>query len=169
MKRDTGPNALRRGRYSRTGANYFVTVCTDKRQNIIGRPVIADKILAALREPQVGGIWRLRCCTIMPDHIHFFIELGSVHSLSRAVGRFKTLTKASLIAANTAWQENFYDHQLRTNEAAEPVIRYIFLNPYEAGLIQPGTPWPWFHCCDEDWTWFSGLTDSGQPFPEWLT
>ncbi len=74
-----------------------------------------------------------------------------------------------MISAAASWRGNFYDHRLRANESAEPVIRYIFMNPYAAKLIQPGERWPWFYCCAEDWTWFSGLTDSGQPYPEWLT
>jgi putative transposase len=167
MKRDTGPNALRRGRASLSGANYFVTACAVPREPVL-RATVADAILAALLEPETGSIWRLRCGTIMPDHIHCLIELGNVHSLSRALGRFKALTKTTLIAATASWQENFYDHRLRPNESAEPVIRYIFMNPYAAGLIQPGENWPWFCCCAEDWTWFSGLTDSGRSYPEWL-
>jgi putative transposase len=167
MKRNTGAHALRRGRYSQPGASYFITACLAAREPVL-RGTIADGILAALREPEDAGIWRQRCVGVMPDHFHCLLELGSVHPLSRALGRFKTLTKDILEAASVAWQENFYDHQLRPNEPVEPVIRYIFMNPYEAGLIQPGMKWPWFYCCEEDWAWFNGLTDGGQPFPEWL-
>jgi hypothetical protein len=35
-------------------------------------------------------------------------------------------------------------------------------------LIQPIDRWPHFYCCEEDSEWFDGLTDDGQPFPEWL-
>jgi putative transposase len=167
MKRDTGPNALRRGRTSLPGANYFITACAIPREPVL-RATVATAILRALREPERQSIWRLRCGTIMPDHIHCLIELGSIHSLPRAVGRFKALTKTIMIRAAASWQENFYDHRLRPNESAEPVIRYIFMNPYAAGLIPADEKWPWFYCCHEDWTWFSGLTDSGQPYPEWL-
>lgn len=167
MKRDTGPNALRRGRDSRPGVNYFLTVCVADRHPAL-QAAVAARLLQALREPERRGIWRLRCGTVMPDHIHCLIELGSVHSLSRALGRFKALTKPTMTAATASWQENFYDHRLRPDESVEPVIRYIYLNPYQAGLIRSGESWPWFYCCAEDWAWFDGLTDEGRPFPEWL-
>lgn len=162
MKRDTGPNALRRGRDSRPGVNYFLTICVADRHPVL-QSAVATHLLQALREPESGSIWRLRCGTIMPDHIHCLIELGSVHSLSRALGRFKALTKPTVIAASASasWQENFYDHRLRSNESVEPVIRYIHSNPYRAGLVAVGATWPWFYCAPDDWTWFSGLTDEG--------
>jgi len=137
------------------------------RQEVL-RATVTEHILLALRKPERDGIWRMRCATIMPDHIHCLIELGSVHPHSRALGRFKALTKTMLAGENTSWPENFYDHRLRLDESAEAVIRYIYLNPYHAGLVQPAESWPWFYCCAEDWTWFSGLTGSGRPFPEWL-
>jgi putative transposase len=167
MKRDTGPNALRRGRSSLPGANYFITACVDPHEPVL-RATFADAILSALHEPETGSIWRMRCGTIMPDHIHCLIELGAIHSLPRALGRFKVLTKAIMIRTAASWQRNFYDHRLRPNESVEPVIRYIFMNPYASGLIQPGERWPWFYCAPEDWTWFNQLTDLGQPYPEWL-
>ena len=89
-------------------------------------------------------------------------------SLSQAVARFKVATKGELVAATANWQINYYDHRLRPDDSDEPVFRYIHLNLYQAGLIEPGSIWPWFYCDPDDWTWFRQLTDIGRPFPEWL-
>lgn len=167
MKRNTGPNALRRGRASRHETDYFLTVCTEDRKAAITGSV-ADTMLAALHESHAAGAWRLRCLVLMPDHLHLLARLGDKLTLSQAVSRFKFATRLILGAYKARWQDNYYDHRLRVAESAEPVIRYIHSNPYEAGLVPAGATWPWFYCALEDWDWFSQLTDSGRPYPEWL-
>ena len=124
--------------------------------------------MQALLAAEADGVWRLRCATIMPDHVHLLVRLGSTLTLSQAIARLKVATKASLALQSAHWQANYYDHRIRSDEAIEPVIRYIHSNPYRAELLPTGEIWPWFHCATDDWAWFSQLTDKGAPFPEWL-
>jgi REP element-mobilizing transposase RayT len=166
-KRNTGPNALRRGRASVPHANYFVTVCVNPRRDVL-IPVAATALLDEAQRLTTDGAWILRCLTVMPDHAHLFFTLGERLTLSRAVARFKTKTQAFVRLRGTDWQDNFYDHQLRADDSVESIIRYIQLNPYQAGLVQWPQTWPHFYCRDEDWEWFRGLTDRGLPIPEWL-
>jgi hypothetical protein len=49
------------------------------------------------------------------------------------------------------------------------VFRYVFLNPYRAGLLGPADKWHGYYCDAEDWAWFAPLTSRECPFPEWLT
>jgi REP element-mobilizing transposase RayT len=167
LKRHTGPNALRRGRTSVPHANYFVTLCVEPRSDIL-LPGIAVALLAEAHRLNTDRGWVLRCATTMPDHAHLFFTLGERLSLSQTMARLKTKTQAFLRRRHADWQQNFFDHQLRPKDSAESVIRYIWMNPYRAGLATAGETWPHFYCRDEDWVWFQGLTDSGQPFPEWL-
>jgi putative transposase len=167
MKRDTGPNALRRGRFSTPGATYFVTVCVAQRSAVL-HDEVAHLILAEAQAMDGEGVWRLRCMTIMPDHLHLLATILGRLTLSQAIGRLKAKTGPTLRQAGTAWQANFYDRHLRPDDEVEPIIRYILLNPSAAGLAASGACWPWFHCCADDWSWFSVLTDSGKPFPGWL-
>jgi REP element-mobilizing transposase RayT len=165
QKHNTGPNALRRGRFSTPGAHYFVTVCEETR-----RPTLASAaagILAECRRLENDNVWRLRCVSVMPDHLHLFFTLGNRLTLSQAIARFKTKTRPSLDAP-TAWQDNFYDRRLRPDDSLATVIRYIWMNPYVAGLISTAETWPHFFCCEADWQWFRPLTDQARPFPEWL-
>lgn len=104
----------------------------------------------------------------MPDHMHLFFTLGERLTLSQSIARFKTKTQTLLRPQGADWQSNFYDHRIREIDSIESVIRYIYLNPYQAGTIQQNEAWPYFYCCETDWKWFQGLTDNGQPFPEWL-
>jgi len=166
-KRDTGPNALRRGRTSVPHANYFVTVCLDPRLPVLV-PRIAPDLLAEAQRLTADGAWTLRCLTVMPDHAHLFFSLGDRLTLSQAVARLKSKTQARIRTLGADWQQNFYDHQPRPSDSSEAIIRYIQLNPYAAGLVQQPDPWPYFYCREEDWTWFRDLTDGGRPFPEWL-
>ena len=166
-KRNTGPNALRRGRASVPHADYFVTVCVQPRLPVLV-PGIAPALLAETHRLTADGAWALRCLTVMPDHAHLFFTLGARLTLSQAMARLKTKTQALLRPQGAGWQENFYDHRLRPEDSAESVIRYLWLNPPRAGLVAEGDTWPYFYCRDEDWEWLRDLTDNGQPFPEWL-
>jgi REP element-mobilizing transposase RayT len=166
-KRNTGPNALRRGRASIPQANYFVTICVEPRAPVL-IPEIGDAILAESQRLGADSSWLLRCMTVMPDHLHAFFTLGCRLTLSRLIARLKTKTRSLLRIRRADWQDNFYDRQLRPDDPVEAILRYIWLNPYDAQLITIGKPWPYFYCCAEDWTWFESLTDHGCPFPEWL-
>jgi REP element-mobilizing transposase RayT len=166
-KRNTGPNALRRGRFSVPNANYFVTCNLEPRVPVLV-PRAANDIVASAHQLHREAIWCLRCMTVMPDHVHLFFTLHARLSLSQSIARLKHDTSSCLISHRTDWQDNFYDHRLRPTDSAEATIRYIWLNPYRAGLISAQEVWPHFYCCAEDWAWFGGLTDKGLPDPAWL-
>ena len=104
----------------------------------------------------------------MPDHIHLLVRLGERVELAEVVRRCKGPLTPLLRAQGLGWQAGFHDHRLRPEEEVLPVFLYIFLNPYRAGLAQAGECWPGYRCCAEDWAWFAALTESGNPFPEWL-
>lgn len=166
-KRNTGPNSLRRGRASVPNVNYFVTICIEPRETAAILPM-ASAIMEELHQMTSDAIWTLRCATIMPDHLHLFFRLGENLSLSRSVARLKGKTQKLLWLQKADWQQNFYDRRFRPKDSAEATIRYIWRNPYVGGLIENGSEWSWFYCCDDDWFWFKGLTYAEQPVPEWL-
>ncbi|MBM3852587.1 MAG: hypothetical protein FJ399_05470 [Verrucomicrobia bacterium] len=167
LKRNSGPNALRRGRQSSAGSCYFVTLCLHPRRPVLESPVAA-KISAECRHLHEEAAWSLRCMTIMPDHLHLFFRLGRRLTLSQAMARLKAKSRRLFQAPSTDWQKDFYNHRMRPQDSVERVIRYIWLNPYVDGLISQSQVWPHFHCCEEDWSWFSELTDENRPFPDWL-
>lgn len=169
-----GHAALRRGRVSLPHADYFLTLCTDEKRPGLTSPAVATAILTALRAMDADGTWRLRCAVVMPDHLHAVVILGERLTLGQSVGRLKSKTHPSLraVAANSAaflaWERDFYDHHVRPDEDRLALFRYIFLNPDRAGLCATGDRWPWYYCCDDDWSWFKGELNTERPYPEWL-
>ena len=104
----------------------------------------------------------------MPDHVHLLVTLGIQSSLADALRQLKGPLTPVLRRHDLSWQEDFYDHRLRSTDELLPTFLYIFLNPYRAGLITPEQTWPWYTCAPEDWEWFGGLTKESRPFVEWL-
>ena len=165
-----GHAALRRGRVSIPHADYFLTVCTDQKRSGLASPIAASAILTEMRALDADHTWELRCAVVMPDHIHALTILGERLTLGQSIGRLKSKTKSSLhaVAASLDWERDFYDHHVRPDEDRLALFRYIFLNPDRAGLCATGDRWPWYYCCDDDWSWFKGELNTERPYPEWL-
>jgi REP element-mobilizing transposase RayT len=139
-----GLDQLRKGRISLTGARYFVTLNTCSRKEGLCLNKVAESLISILRQQQANQDFELLCGTIMPNHIHILFVLGKSLSLSRVVGKFKSLAKDDLKRVELEWQSNFYDHRLRFEVSAEAFSRYIYLNPYRKELILPHEVWPWW-------------------------
>ena len=163
-----GHEALRRGRWSSPGAEYFLTLCTHDRRLSLTAPALASSILAGAHQLTVEGSWHLRTATVMPDHLHLLVTLGEQTDLSATIRLFKGRLTPAFRAAGLRWQRACFDHRLRPEEDRLPVFRYIFLNPYRAQLIPIGETWPSYYCSDDDWHWFEALTNASCPFPAWL-
>ena len=58
------------------------------------------------------------------------LDVGQIVATIKGEDKYSCSTTVQL-----RWQGNFYEHRLRPGEAIEEVVRYIFLNPYRAGLI----------------------------------
>ena len=76
---------------------------------------------------------------IMPDHIHWCIELGTQKSLDQLAFSIKSYSSNALIASGSAeapvWQEGFHDRAARATEDLVAVSRYIVANPVRAGIV----------------------------------
>ena len=163
-----GYSALRRGRCTMRGADYFITGCLKRPLVGLTEVSLATLIHARLHKLETSGHWHVRTSVLMPDHFHLLVTLDVQRSLSEVVRLFKGSLTPALRRDNLRWQENFYDHRLRSTEELLPTFLYIFLNPYRAGLIEPVQRWPWYECDMADWEWFGGLTTESRPDPEWL-
>jgi len=134
---------LRRGRYSETGRIYLVTATTHRRQPIF-RDVRAGRALVqALRDEQRASTL---CYVIMPDHMHWLMQLTWVEPLNSVVGRVKSrgarLINESLGRRGRLWQDGFQDRALRQEEDLVSVARYVVANPLRAGLVSSIREYP---------------------------
>ena len=80
---------------------------------------------------------------VMPDDIHWLIQLKASASLSEAVRLYKA--KVSLLLGQRIWQHGFHDHALRAEEDIVGVARYIVANPLRAGLCDKIGHYPYWN------------------------
>jgi REP element-mobilizing transposase RayT len=94
----------------------------------------------------------IHAVVVMPDHVHLLltplrdldgnlyslveilqgIKSASAHSLNRALGR-----------SGPVWQEESFDHVLRSDESFEQKAEYIRQNPIRAGLVKEAADYRW--------------------------
>jgi len=148
------PTRLNNFDYSSAGA-YFITICTDKRRQILSRIVgvdvlgdpknvellpygiVADKYIKQLNEFYEN--LTVEQYVIMPNHIHLLIFVhndGSprtstptkqTSAVSHFVSTFKRFCNKE--CGGNVWQRGFYDHVIRGQEDYEKIVRYICQNP----------------------------------------
>ena len=130
-----GHEALRRGRWSVSGAEYFVTLCTHDRKPGLTEPSTLSGALAEMQRLGKEEVWRLHAAVVMPDHVHLLVAVGESTDLAGAVRLFKRRLTPLLRKSGLRWQQAYFDHRMRTAEDRLPVLLYIYLNPYRAGLL----------------------------------
>lgn len=77
---------------------------------------------------------------VMPDHLHWLIQLGPL-SLPSLMQQFKSrsaiaIRKANPTFASRFWQKGFHDHALHKEEDLLATARYIVANPLRARLTK---------------------------------
>ncbi len=76
----------------------------------------------------------------MPDHVHGLVSFPAHESLATVVGDWKRFTARS---GKIEWQDNFFDHRLRSHEQLDEKAHYIRENPVRAGLVRTANEWLW--------------------------
>jgi REP element-mobilizing transposase RayT len=129
---------LRIGRFSEAYRPYLVTTVMEARKPIFADWVLGRSLVHVMRmEHDLGEVDSL-AWVVMPDHLHWLIELRA-GKLSEVVCRVKS---RSTLAINKAtgrtgglWQRGFHDRAIRRDESLLHVARYIVANPLRAGLV----------------------------------
>jgi REP element-mobilizing transposase RayT len=163
-----GYGALRRGRFSISHAEYFLTANLDRTRLPPRFVHLGKEVIDGANQLETDQFWTLRSMVVMPDHVHLLVRLTEKVELSSAMRLFKGRLSTVLRKRELHWQGGYFDHRLRPDEDRLPIFRYIFLNPYQAGLVSADQRWPGYFCSTEDLVWFGPLTMEQCPFPEWL-
>ena len=91
----------------------------------------------------------MRAFVLMPDHVPLLFTLGETHTLDQVLYSFSSFTahkiNAHLTSTSAVWQEGYYDHGVRTEEALEPICAYIINNPVVAGYVEAVHLWRWVY------------------------
>jgi putative transposase len=85
--------------------------------------------------------WAIGRYVIMPDHVHFFCSAElDAKALPAFMHAWKQWTSKrisrELKLSGTVWQEEFFDHVLRSSESYSQKWDYVKENPVRAGLIK---------------------------------
>ncbi|HVT35604.1 MAG TPA: transposase, partial [Nevskiaceae bacterium] len=151
MTRDPlkGHNALRKGRVSLPWQIYNVTTATVDR-----RPVFSDFDCACaasrcFARTQLLGDAAMLAWVLMPDHVHWLIQLGERDSLDLVISRLKSASAREVnrlrASSGNLWQRSFHDHALRREEDLKTAARYIVGNPVRAGLAEHVGGYPYWN------------------------
>ena len=128
-------HALRKGRVSLQNQIYLVTFVTEGRKQRFTDFHCARLMVRSLMKSRHT---KTLAFVIMPDHVHWLIQLLDKSSLSQVLQAVKSVSghrlNSHLKCKGRFWQPGFHDHALRKEEAIKDAARYIIANPLRAGL-----------------------------------
>ncbi|PKL94325.1 MAG: transposase [Gammaproteobacteria bacterium HGW-Gammaproteobacteria-8] len=139
MKHDSpGQSALRNGRRSIPGQIYLLTWATRDRRPWLAALPAAREVIRSLKYADSNRWTHTLAFVIMPDHVHWCLELGQEHRLERVVNSVKSFTSNRLRRLHSIqgsfWQDGFHDRAARRDDNIEAMCRYIVANPLRAGI-----------------------------------
>jgi len=133
-----GYSGLRKGRWSIQRQIYHLTWVTADRRPLFQDFYAARMLIRSLRFADQSGWSRTLAYVLMPDHLHWLIELRGGKTLSGVTASIKRYSATRLTTvpgiAGPIWQKGFHDHAARGDEDLVKLSRYIVANPIRAGL-----------------------------------
>ncbi|MBD9656888.1 transposase [Pseudomonas sp. PDM12] len=144
-----GYRALRRGRASCPGAAYLITSITRERAPVFSHFHAGCAAARCFENPMLLRDSSMLAWVLMPDHVHWLIQLGEADSLAALVNRLKSsssrLAGKCMRTERGIWVAGFHDHGLRGEEDLQGVARYIVANPLRAGLVRRVGDYPFWN------------------------
>ena len=113
----------------------------------LNNPSIAQAVVETIQKGETPlGYFVISAFVVMPNHVHILIQPHV--SLARITKGIKgaSARKANEILGRTGkpfWQDESFDHWIRTQGEYESIHAYIERNPVEAGLVKEPREWPW--------------------------
>ncbi len=127
----------------------FVTFGTFKRWEF---PVEARQLVFECCLRECGATIDLHAAVVMPTHAHLLFTplrnaegwLVSLPQVMRLIkGRSAHFVNRLLDRHGPVWQEESFDHVLRSNESLSEKVNYICQNPVRAGLVRREEDYRW--------------------------
>ena len=134
---------LRKGRFSVNFGIYLATFATKKRVPLFKDMYHARIVIRHLNNSHYADTLAY---VVMPDHVHWLLQLRTAKTLSQVVQAAKiSCTKSinrKIGGKGTIWQVGFHDHALRNEEALKEIARYVVANPIRAKLVKSVRDYP---------------------------
>jgi REP element-mobilizing transposase RayT len=111
---------------------------------------IASLVVDALKKVDADRICKIHAYVVMPNHVHVLLEPGLELSGITKLIKGRTARAANKILRRTGkffWQDESFDHWVRTSAEFERVRAYIKMNPVKAGLVLRSEDWRWCSAC----------------------
>ncbi|MDO9080328.1 MAG: transposase [Desulfuromonadales bacterium] len=138
-------HSLRTGRYDESNRIYLLTTVVADRRPIFLGLTNARICIQGLRHQDETGRTATLAFVLMPDHLHWLIELksGTLAEIMRSIKSF-TARQLNLQQGTIGdvWQHCYHDHALRADEDVRSVARYVVANPVRAGLVKSAWNYP---------------------------
>jgi REP element-mobilizing transposase RayT len=137
---DKGSRALRHGRRSIPGQYYHIITCTAERRTIFTDLRCGREVVRSLKHLQAARIASSLAFVVMPDHLHWLMQLQEKRTLSVCVGSMKSDAARGIngkrLRRGPVWQKGYMDRAIRREEDLVRVARYIVANPLRAGIVE---------------------------------
>jgi putative transposase len=92
------------------------------------------------------GLYELRAWVLMINHVHILIyPKATLSKITKSIKNFSA-RQANAILGRTGqpfWQDESYDHWVRSRDELEKIVRYIEENPVRTGLVKSAEDWRW--------------------------
>jgi putative transposase len=126
---------------------YFITTCTFGRRAILASNEVAAILVEGWRNARGRHGWAIGRYVIMPDHVHLFCRAElDAKALPIFMQKWKEWSSKrmarELKITGRVWQEEFFDHVLRSYESYSQKWEYVKENPVRAGLLKKSEDWP---------------------------
>jgi len=122
-------------------AIFFITICCAVREiNSFAKPDIARLIFDAMKCYQERQRWWIYFALIMPDHLHFLVNIGKHEKMATVIKSWKRFLATQYAIT---WQKDFFDHRIRNEEQFHEKYQYIRNNPVRKGLVETPDEWPY--------------------------
>jgi putative transposase len=116
-------------RYDIKNADYFITIVTYNRHNILHKDI-----------DLFHDCWKNvspKAYVILPDHFHVILNNGN-NSISELIHGYKIKYSRlfrSKFGPGRVWQNRFWDHIIRDREDLNNHLDYIHYNPVKHGFV----------------------------------
>ena len=149
------------GRAALGGQIYLVTTVTRARARLFTNLYLGRIVVRTLHDPATTASATTLAYVVMPDHLHWLLQLQSGSDLSEVVWAVKGRSSFEINRARDArgccvWQQRFHDRALRSDEQVGVVARYVVCNPIRAGLVKRLHDYSLWDC-----VWMGGESESG--------
>jgi REP element-mobilizing transposase RayT len=149
VNQNRGYHKLRKGRRSLENHYYFITTQTFHREPIFENRDSSLIVLNALKWLDQHRHFFLDTTVIMPDHVHFLLQLKFV-PLHKIMQRFKSYTSKQIgrlfNRLGPVWQNGYYDHAVRKDEDLNQIRLYCLNNPVRAMMVDDFHKYPHWYC-----------------------